>query len=58
MVFEYLAGIINKRPDPQNLLNQFNEEEKHVAKVLLDSLILKHTANRLATNPWGQVFDL
>ncbi len=49
MVFEYLAGIINKRPDPQNLLNQFNEEEKHVAKVLLDSLILKHTANRLAT---------
>ena len=30
-------------------LNQFNEEEKHVAKVLLDSLILKHTANRLAT---------
>lgn len=30
-------------------LNQFNEEEKRVAKEILDSLILKHTANRLAT---------
>lgn len=30
-------------------LNQFSEEEKKVAKTLLDSLILKHTANRLAT---------
>lgn len=30
-------------------LSQFSEEEKRVAKELLDSLILKHTANRLAT---------
>ncbi|MBT7409766.1 MAG: helix-turn-helix transcriptional regulator [Methylococcales bacterium] len=29
-------------------LNHFNDEEKKVAKVLLDSLILKHTANRLS----------
>ncbi len=30
-------------------LSQFSEEEKRVARELLDSLILKHTANRLAT---------
>ena len=30
-------------------LSQFSEDEKRVAKELLDSLILKHTANRLAT---------
>lgn len=30
-------------------LGQFTEEEKKVAKELLDSLILKHTANRLST---------
>ena len=29
-------------------LSQFNEDEKRVARELLDSLILKHTANRLA----------
>ena len=29
-------------------LSQFDEEDRKVAKVLLDSLILKHTANRLA----------
>jgi len=31
-------------------LGQFNEDEKKVAKELLDSLILKHTANRLSTS--------
>lgn len=30
-------------------LSQFSEDEKRIAKELLDSLILKHTANRLAT---------
>jgi len=30
-------------------LSQFSENEKLVAKEILDSLILKHTANRLAT---------
>jgi len=30
-------------------LNQFSPNEKMVAKELLDSLILKHTANRLST---------
>ena len=30
-------------------LSQFDEKEKLVAKEILDSLILKHTANRLAT---------
>ena len=30
-------------------LNQFSPNEKEVAKELLDSLILKHTANRLST---------
>ena len=30
-------------------LSHFSEEEKRVASELLDSLILKHTANRLAT---------
>lgn len=30
-------------------LNQFSPNEKVVAKELLDSLILKHTANRLST---------
>ncbi len=30
-------------------LSQFDEQEKRIAKELLDSLILKHTANRLAT---------
>ena len=30
-------------------LNQFSPSEKMVAKELLDSLILKHTANRLST---------
>ena len=30
-------------------LSQFNEDEKRIAKELLDSLILKHTANRLVT---------
>ena len=30
-------------------LNQFSPNEKAVAKELLDSLILKHTANRLST---------
>jgi transcriptional regulator with XRE-family HTH domain len=29
-------------------VGQFNEEEKMVAKEILDSLILKHTANRLS----------
>ena len=29
-------------------LNEFSAEEKRIAKALLDSLILKHTANRLA----------
>jgi len=29
-------------------LSQFSEDEKRVAKELLDSLILKHTANRLS----------
>jgi len=29
-------------------LNHFNEREKMIAKELLDSLILKHTANQLA----------
>jgi len=29
-------------------LNQFSDDEKHIAKALLDSLILKHTANRLS----------
>jgi len=29
-------------------LSQFSEEEKQIARALLDSLILKHTANRLA----------
>ncbi len=31
-------------------LNQFTEDEKKVAKQLLDSLILQHTANQLAAN--------
>lgn len=31
-------------------LSQFDEEDRKVAKVLLDSLILKHTANRLASS--------
>lgn len=31
-------------------LSQFSPDEQRVAKELLDSLILKHTANRLATN--------
>jgi len=31
-------------------LSQFSEDEKRIAKELLDSLILKHTANRLATS--------
>lgn len=30
-------------------LNHFNKEEKKVVKELLDSLILKHTANRLVS---------
>ncbi len=30
-------------------LGQFTEDEKKVAKEILDSLILKHTANRLAS---------
>ena len=30
-------------------LSQFNDQEKLVAKEILDSLILKHTANRLAS---------
>ncbi len=30
-------------------LSQFSENEKLVAREILDSLILKHTANRLAT---------
>jgi transcriptional regulator with XRE-family HTH domain len=30
-------------------LGHFSQEEKRVVKELLDSLILKHTANRLAT---------
>ena len=30
-------------------LSHFSQEEKRVVKELLDSLILKHTANRLAT---------
>ena len=30
-------------------LNHFSKEEKKIVKELLDSLILKHTANRLAT---------
>ncbi len=34
-------------------LNEFTPEEKRVAKELLDSLILKHTANRLATGTAG-----
>ena len=29
-------------------LSQFTDEEKMIAKALLDSLILKHTANQLA----------
>ncbi|MGS2724769.1 helix-turn-helix domain-containing protein [Porticoccus sp. GXU_MW_L64] len=29
-------------------LSQFDKEEKKIAKAVLDSLILKHTANRLA----------
>ena len=29
-------------------VGQFNDEEKQATKMLLDSLILKHTANRLA----------
>ena len=29
-------------------LSQFSEAEKQIARALLDSLILKHTANRLA----------
>jgi len=29
-------------------LNQFSDDEKRIAKALLDSLILKHTANRLS----------
>lgn len=31
-------------------LNRFTDEEKKVARQLLDSLILQHTANRLAAN--------
>ncbi len=31
-------------------LNRFTDEEKKVAKTLLDSLILQHTANLLAAN--------
>lgn len=31
-------------------LSQFSPDEKKVAKELLDSLILKHTANRLSAN--------
>ena len=34
-------------------LGQFNEEERKVAKEILDSLILKHTANRLANSKTG-----
>ena len=34
-------------------LSQFSPNEKEVAKELLDSLILKHTANRLSTRPVG-----
>ncbi len=34
-------------------LSQFNEDEKRIARELLDSLILKHTANRLATGTSG-----
>ena len=30
-------------------VSQFNEQEKVIAKALLDSLILKHTANRLTS---------
>ncbi len=44
----------DERRPPEDLkmqfeaINQFTDEEKSVAKTLLDSLILKHTANRLA----------
>jgi len=31
-------------------INRFTDEEKQVAKQLLDSLILQHTANQLAAN--------
>ena len=34
-------------------LSQFSPNEKEVAKELLDSLILKHTANRLSTRTVG-----
>ncbi len=34
-------------------LNEFTPEDKRIAKELLDSLILKHTANRLATGTAG-----
>ena len=34
-------------------LNEFTPEQKRIAKELLDRLILKHTANRLATGTAG-----
>jgi transcriptional regulator with XRE-family HTH domain len=52
---ELVFGEEERKPiDELNLqfeaLSQFDEEDRKVAKVLLDSLNLKHTANRLATS--------
>ncbi len=51
---ELIFGEDERGPDDQlklqfEALRQFNDHEKLVAKELLDSLILKHTANRLAS---------
>jgi len=42
-------GASNELQMQFEALGQFNKEETMVAKELLDSLILKHTANRLST---------
>tara|TARA_A100001391_G_scaffold118901_1_gene80679 strand:+ start:269 stop:388 length:120 start_codon:yes stop_codon:yes gene_type:complete len=34
-------------------LNEFSAEEKRTARELLDSLILRHTANRLSASAGG-----
>ena len=51
---ELIFGEDERGPDDQlklqfEALRQFNDQEKLVAKKILDSLILKHTANRLAS---------
>lgn len=50
---DLIFGEGERGPDDQlklqfEALRQFNDQEKLVAKEILDSLILKHTANRLA----------